>query len=89
MYLLRPLETLAAPRFEQGKTARARESLQKNAVLDLDPGCGFRRVPGARLLGDNSLHVPVADHAEQVRAVRDVLHIANRVRLPREQFPKQ
>ena len=58
-------------------------------VLDLHPGRCFRSVVGARLLRDNPFHVPVADHAEEVRAVHDVLHIANSVRLAWEQFPKQ
>jgi hypothetical protein len=58
-------------------------------VLDLDPRRRFRRVPGAHLLGDNPLHVPAANYAEQVRAVRDVLHIPNRVRQSRKQLPKE
>jgi hypothetical protein len=29
------------------------------------------------LLGDNPTHVPFADHAEQIRASRDVFHIQN------------
>jgi len=32
-------------------------------------------VPSVRLLGDNPLHVPLRNHAEQVRAVRDMFHI--------------
>jgi hypothetical protein len=58
-------------------------------VLDLHPGCRFGRVPGVRLLGDDSLHVPVANHAEQVCASRNVFHIQNGLRVPREQFPQE
>ena len=38
-------------------------------------GRRFRRVPGARLLRDNPLHVAVANHAEQVHAAGEVIHV--------------
>jgi hypothetical protein len=59
------------------------------AVLDLHPRRRLRCIPGARLLRNNPFHVRLADHAEEIRASRDVLHIPDSVRLPREQFPKQ
>jgi hypothetical protein len=48
----------------------------------------FRRVLGVCLFRDNPLHVPLANHAEQVRAAGEVVHVRNRSRWAREQLPK-
>jgi hypothetical protein len=52
----------------------ASDCLTVLGVLDLDLASRFRRARAARLLRYDPLHVPVADHAEQVPATGDVLH---------------
>jgi len=69
--------------FERLKKILASDRLAILPVLDLHPGCRVRRVASAGLLWEDPLHVLLANHLEKVCGVRYVIHIQNRLGVPR------